>query len=440
MIKETIEIGKLFQQLVDEGRKVIKHKDYEMIYCGDIEVKTIGNKYSNIEYISRHKTPKNLVEITIKTDTFDRSVTVTTDHVCMIYTEDHFFENVNAKNVKISDIVSVYDEKNDMEIVGEVISINNIGLTDDYVYDLEVDDEKHSFYANDILIHNSQFVSIRCITEYFRNKYNLPEKMIDWSDDYKLKLWKYVEDFVENDLNKYVQNLVREVYHSENPEVLRYSLEYIGDTGIYESKKHYGVRKILEDTPEILANEIKYSGIELKKASIPKKIKEYLGEIYNSALTKDWNDNDFKNYILKIYPEFEKLDINDIAIWKGYNTSRQATGFLKMEKGTTGIAKAATFYNQLISKQGLNIASKYDSIRIGDKVRVCYIKPTNKYNIDVIAFNDGQYPDEFKEIFQIDYEKMFDKLIKSPLKNFLIACKWKMCDPNNCNIMDIDDL
>jgi hypothetical protein len=111
-----------------------------------------------------------------------------------------------------------------------------------------------------------------------------------------------------------------------------------------------------------------------------------------------------------------------------------------MEKGATGISKACTYFNQLISKEGLNIASKYDSIRIGDKVRVCYINPTNKYGIDVIAFNDGQYPDEFREIFDVDYRTMFDKLIKSPLKNFLVACKWKMCDPNNCNLMDIDDL
>lgn len=437
MIKETIEIGKLFQQLVDEGRKIIKHKDYEMIYCGDIEVRTIGNKYSNIEYISRHKTPKNLVEITIKTDTFDRSVTVTTDHVCMIYTEDHFFENVNAKNVKVSDIVSVYDEKNDMEIVGEVISINNIGLTDDYVYDLEVDDENHSFYANDILIHNSQFVSIRCITEYFRNKYNLPEKMIDWSDDYKLKLWKYVEDFVENDLNKYVQNLVREVYHSENPEVLRYSLEYIGDTGIYESKKHYGVRKIVEEGP-FVTNKIKYSGIELKKANIPPTVKEFLADIYEGVLTHEWTEVEFKKYLSEAYTRFEKLDVDEIAFWKGYNTERQAVGFLEMALGTTGIAKACTFYNQILDN--MKLGKLYDQILVGDKVRFLYVKPTNKFGINVLAYKPDQYPKEFRDIFEIDYDTMWDKLIIGALKRFMIATGFPQCDPRQMNIMDVDDL
>ncbi len=437
---ETIAIGKLYDNLLKEGYEIQYKKDYELIIPKNIKIHTIGNKYVNLVALSRHKTSKHLIKITCKdSDNNKHDVTVTTDHVCMVYNEYNFFENKSAKEIQIGDIVSVYDEQNDKEIKGTITNIEDLGITEEYVYDCEVDDENHSFYCNDILIHNSQFVNVACVTNDFKKKYNLKNKIADWSDEEKLKFWNYLDDFVENEVNPFVQGIIKEWYHTERPEVLRYSLEYVGDTEVMESKKHYAVHKVLSEGPQIV-DKIKYSGIELKKASIPKKIKEYLGEIYNSALTKDWNDIDFKNYILKIYPEFEKLDINDIAIWKGYNTSRQATGFLKMEKGTTGIAKAATFYNQLISKQGLNIASKYDSIRIGDKVRVCYIKPTNKYNIDVIAFNDGQYPDEFKEIFQVDYEKMFDKLIKSPLKNFLIACKWKMCDPNNCNIMDIDDL
>ena len=436
---ETISIGELYNNLLSEGYNIQYKGDYELIIPNNIKIHTFGNKYVKLLVLSRHKTNKQLVKISCKSKNIMTDITVTTDHICMVYNDYNFFENKAAKDIQIGDNVAIYDEENNTELKGIITNIEILGKTEEYVYDCEVEDESHAYYASSVYIHNSQFISIKNVTDTMKLKYNLPKNLNDWSDEDKLRLWEYMNDFVNNDLNNYVQNLAKTWCKTEQPGALTYALEYIADNGLYESKKHYAVHKVLSEGPEIV-NKIKYSGIELKKASIPKKIKEYLGEIYNSALTKDWNDNDFKNYILKIYPEFEKLDINDIAIWKGYNTSRQAIGFLKMEKGTTGIAKAATFYNQLISKQGLNIASKYDSIRIGDKVRVCYIKPTNKYNIDVIAFNDGQYPDEFKEIFQVDYEKMFDKLIKSPLKNFLIACKWKMCDPNNCNIMDIDDL
>ena len=440
MISEQIAIGKLYDNLLKEGYEIQYKKDYELIIPKNIKIHTIGNKYVNLVALSRHKTSKHLIKITCKDSSNNKhDVTVTTDHVCMIYNDYNFFENKAAKDIQLYDIVSIYDEKNDIEVKGTIINIEDLGQTEEYVYDCEVDDDNHSFYCNDILIHNSQFVNVSAITKDMIKQYNLPKQIINWSDDDKLKLWNKLNDFVNNTLNVFVQDLTKRWCHTEHPEVLTYALEYVGDSGVYESKKHYGVRKILQEGPEIV-NKIKYSGIELKKAAIPKKIKEFLGEIYSSTLTKEWTDSDFKDYILKIYPEFEKLDINDISIWKGYNTGREASGFLQMTKGTTGIAKACTFYNQLIGKQGLNIASKYESILIGDKVRFCYIRPTNKYGIDVIAFKDGQYPDEFREIFEVDYQTMFDKLIKSPLKNFLVACKFKMVDPNKCNLMEVDDL
>lgn len=436
-IEKKISFGEFFQSLLDEGRKIIHFKDYELIYCGDIEIKTIGNKYSPIEYVSRHKTTKHLVKIIVKTDTKIDSVIVTTDHICMVYNQNHFFENTAAKDIHIGQIVSVYDEKSDNELVGEIVSIEDQGTTADYVYDVEVNDKNHAFYADNILIHNSQFISIRCVTDYFRRTYNLPTQMIDWPDEYKLKLWQYMEDFVENDLNKFIQNLVKEYYHTENSEVLRYSLEYIADTGIYEAKKHYGVRKILAEGPEIV-DKIKYSGIELKKGNIPPTVKEFLAAIYSGVLRDNWNANNFKNYLNQAYDRFIKLNIDEISFWKGYGTERESVGFLEMAKGTTGIAKACTFYNQLL--ENLGIGRKYEQILVGDKVRFLYVKPTNKYGINVLAYKPDQYPEEFKNLFEIDYETMWDKLIISPLKKFVIATGFPECDPRQMNLMDVDDL
>lgn len=284
---------------------------------------------------------------------------------------------------------------------------------------------------------DSQFISIRCVTDYFRRTYNLPAQMIDWPDEYKLKLWEYMEDFVENDLNKFIQNLVKEYYHTENSEVLRYSLEYIADTGIYEAKKHYGVRKILAEGPEIV-DKIKYSGIELKKGNIPPTVKEFLAAIYSGVLRDNWNANNFKNYLNHAYDRFIKLNIDEISFWKGYGTERESVGFLEMAKGTTGIAKACTFYNQLL--ENLGIGRKYEQILVGDKVRFLYVKPTNKYGINVLAYKPDQYPEEFKNLFEIDYETMWDKLIISPLKKFVIATGFPECDPRQMNLMDVDDL
>ena len=286
---------------------------------------------------------------------------------------------------------------------------------------------------------DSLFVSMAPMVAKMREDKGLDENISKWSDEDKLALWKEANGFVEDELNPYVQGLMRDVCRTEHPEVLRYSLEYIADTGIYEAKKHYAVHKILSEGPEIV-DKIKYSGIELKKGSVPVKVKEFLGEIYKNTLCSGWQEKDFRAYINDVYDRFCKLTVQDLAIWKGYNTERQSTGFLTMEKGATGISKACSYYNSMISKQGLNISDKYESIIVGDKVRFVYICPNNAYGINCMAFKDGQWPKEFDQVFKVDYSVMFEKCVLSPLKGYIEATRFQSSDPRNQQEYDIDAL
>ena len=438
-MEKSIEIGKLFNDLVESGHPVeTTDRGYELLRCNGMEIRTLGGDFAKLKCVSRHKTEKNLVEVTVSSaETGERKIVLTTDHVCMVYTPDHFFDNINAKNLHVGDVVSIYDDKSSSEVAGEITSITDLGPTEDYVYDCEVDNESHSFYGNGILVHNSQFVNLGCVTGHFIDDMGYPAKMSDWTDKQKLKYWEYVEDFVEHDLNIYVQNLVRDNCFTENSQVLRYSLEYIADTGIYESKKHYGVRKILAEGPEIV-DKIKYSGIELKKGNIPPTVKEFLADIYSGVLRDEWTADDFRKYLSSAYERFVKLDVDEIAFWKGYGTEKESTGFLEMAKGTSGIAKACTFYNHILDN--LKLTKYYDQILVGDKVRFMYVKPTNKYGINVIAYKPDQYPKEFRELFEIDYDTMWDKLIMGTLRKFLEATGFPKSDPRNMNMMEVDDL
>ena len=83
---------------------------------------------------------------------------------------------------------------------------------------------------------------------------------------------------------------------------------------------------------------------------------------------------------------------------------------------------------------------QYDEIRVGDKVRLCYIEPGNEYGIDQIAYKPGQWPKEFDEIFKVDYKKMFFKIILDPLKAFRNACKFENIDPSKQVAFDVFDL
>ena len=452
MTRQKIDIKSLYTILVDKF-KVHRKNDYDVIYPNGYEIKVFGNKYVKLVAISRHKTPKHLLKIIAKIekkiDDIDQirekmlinkfeEVVVTTDHVCMVYNDDHFFENVDAKHLKVGQYVSVYDESDDRELVGTIVDVEDLGTTEDYVYDCEVDDNSHAFYANNILVHNSQFVNIACVTDDFKKKYGLDDNLAKWDDESKLKLWKWVDNFVETEVNPFVQNdLIGKIYHTEHPEVLRYSLEYIGACGIYEAKKHYAVHKILSEGPEIV-DKVKFSGIELKKASTPATVKDILRDIYLGVLKDDWNEHMFIDYINSAYEKFKTLTVSDIAMWKGYNTAREAVGFLDMETGATGISKACTYYNQMV--EHLKIGKKYDTILLGQKVRFAYVIPSNEYGIECIAFHDGQWPKEFDNIFKVDYDVMFDKMVLSPLKGFLEATKFKKVDPRKQVVFDIFDL
>ena len=447
-----IDIKSLYDLLAKKYEAQNK-KSYEVIYPEDYEIKVLGNKYVKLIAVSRHKTLKHLVKIVVKSEKevfnidlartksklrrYDE-VIVTTDHVCMVYNDDHFFENVDAKNLKVGQYVLVYDESGDIELVGAIVSIVDLGTTEEWVYDCEVDDKLHAFYANNILIHNSQFVNIACVTDDFKKKYGLDANLFKWDDDSKLKLWKWVDNFVETEVNPFVQNdLIGKTYCTEHPEVLRYSLEYIGACGIYERKKHYAVHKILSEGPEIV-DKVKFSGIELKKASTPTTVKDILRDIYLGVLKENWDEHKFIDYVNLAYEKFKTLTISDIAMWKGYNTAREAVGFLDMETGATGISKACTYYNQMLDH--LKIGKKYDTILLGQKVRFAYVIPSNEYGIECIAFHDGQWPIEFDSIFKVDYDVMFDKMVLSPLKGFLEATKFKKVDPRKQVVFDLFNL
>lgn len=434
---QEIEIGRLYQELLDEGRQEFIYGKYKLIDCSDLTIKTFGNKLVPLKFISKHTTTKDIIKITIESVIGINAIQVTTDHTCMIYNKQRFFDNLKADDVHIGNYVSVRDERTGVQYIGTVVNIENTGKTTDYVYDFEVDDDLHCFYANNVLIHNSLFINIKCITDVFKKKYSLAEKMKAWPDDVKFELWHFVEDFVINDIGNNIQSLLKTECHCEDTSMLGYELEYIGDVGIYQAKKNYGVHKIIAAGPK-LVDSAKFVGLEMRKATMPAAIKEILSVVYDNTFEQNWTEEDFRNYIFEMFDKFKMLSVNDVAQWKGYSTAKASVGFLKAEKGATGIAKACQYYNDLI--KNLGISKKHEEIRLNEKVRFVYLIPDNQYGINCIAFNDHDWPKEFNSLFQVDYSKMFDKCVLSPLKNFMLAAKYKAINPNTQVLFDITDI
>ena len=431
------EIGKLYNKCEKKYKPFEYAKDRFLIDLrkSNLKIRTQNNTFSKINYIFKHKTKKELVKISTKHKSVLNEIVVTTDHICMVYNKNNFFENLESKHLKVFDTVSIYDKTNDKEVIGVITKIEYLGFNDEYVYDLEVDGT-HTFYGNNILIHNSIFINIEVITEKLRNKYNLSYKINEWEDKHKFELWEIMSNF-SKDITKNVREKLQSECNCENTSMMNYELEYIADVGIFQAKKNYGVHKIINEGPA-LTSDVKYVGLEMRKATLPLAIKDTLEEVYNNTFALNWTENDFHAYINEVYNTFSRLSPQEIAHWKGYNTPKATTGFLQLEKGATGIAKACEYYNQLIKK--LKIADKYEEITIGSKVRFIYILSDNMYAINCIAFHDNGWPEEFDEIFKVDYSTMFDKSVLSPLKNFIRAADYEMRKPGRELLFDIFDL
>jgi len=293
---------------------------------------------------------------------------------------------------------------------------------------------------------DSIFLNLEPVTAWMKKEYSLPPAIKDWRKKDRLELWKTVAEFVDKDVNGFVRGLAHDFCHTSRQDILTYELEYMGDVGIYEKKKHYSIRKFMEEGDPV--DKIKYSGIEMKKGSLPKFVKKYLNDIYEGVILHDWKEQDYHAYVTDLYDKFKTFSIDDISFFKGYNTEREADGFLQMAQtvnpltgktvGTTGIAKACVYFNQIISKLGLS--RKYEQLRVGDKVRLVYLDENNPYRINVIAFKDGQWPAEFDSMFKPDYKKMFEKTVLDSLKSFREACRFSNIDPSKQVMFDIFSL
>lgn len=303
--------------------------------------------------------------------------------------------------------------------------ITKLSETDEYVYDMEVEDNSHTFFSNDILVHNSLYVRMDNILKKLFNTTD-----VDWYDpDVFAKIKNYIDNNFQEKLNNHIADFICEKFHTSERRI-EFKREKISRVGDYLCKKRYAVQCL--DNEGVPCDKFAYVGVDIAKNELPQKIKDLLKELVENMMKYKWVGPDkIQPELQKIYNLYSTLDINDVAFIKNLSTQKQSQGFLGSEKGAGVHARAANIYNDLIEK--FNLKSKYELINEGDRFHYMYILKSNKYNIDCVAWKD-RYPDEFKKLFEIDVNKMFQKTIVSPLKKFLENHKCNEFDPESSMI------
>lgn len=213
--------------------------------------------------------------------------------------------------------------------------------------------------------------------------------------------------------------------------------EYISDIGVFLQKKRY-VLHIL-DNKGIKCDKFKYTGVEVVRTTMPDAIKPYAKRIIETMFkTKSLKaTNDILN---ETYEKFKTLSPEEIAFVmgvKGYEKYASKCKDFNIVKKMPIHVKSAYYHNHIMNN--VLKSNKVEDITSGDKVRYVYLETPNKYGIESIGFK-YDYPDEFKTLFKINYDMMFDKILFESIKRFYEAVSWQIRKPSENVKTDLFEL
>lgn len=288
-------------------------------------------------------------------------------------------------------------------------TVEDLGIVEMDVYDIEVDDT-HSFFANNILVHNSSYVQMDIFVQKFCKGMDA-HQIVD-----------YLENFVVNILQKEINSKLSKLVLSMGGQksYMDQKLECIGPACVQISKKRYAFDILYSEGVRYDKPKMKVMGMEIVRSSTPSAIKEQLKKGVKMVLEKD--ESTLQTYIGEVKNSFMNLPYTEIAFPRGCNgliTYSDASTIYK--GGCPKHVRAALLYNHYLKKMGLE--AKYPLIGEGDKIRFIALKKPNPFHEDVIGF-PVKIPDEFGLDAYINYDEQFQKAFMAPLEAVLGAVKW----------------
>ncbi len=306
-------------------------------------------------------------------------------------------------------------------------SIVDLGVHEEWVYDIEVEDN-HNFFGNDILVHNSAYLSLKPIMDKYisDNPCSTKNEQVDYCDSFI----KEVIDPTITSANTEFSNLL----NAYAPEEIVTEREAIADVSIFLNKKKYYMRVLDNEGVRYDEPDIKTMGIEIVRSSTPKFVKRYL--LDSIGIILDSTEDELLKWVRDISNEFIVQDLDNIAKTTGINNLQYDLDKPSYKEDGRKItipinSRAALTTNRYIESNGLS--NRYTQVSTGDKAKLLYLRTPNPLGQNVFAFLDGEFAERFREY--IDYDLNWEKYFMSPLRI--------MTDPLNWNIdketEDIDD-
>lgn len=264
------------------------------------------------------------------------------------------------------------------------------------------------------------------------------------------------------------------------PNILDFELEAYNEAGIWLAKKKY-VKNTTWAEPNVYydsCTKIKPTGIEIAQTSSSTWVKKQMTDLIKWIFKQEkFTIEGFVKQMKAVKKSFMMQNFETISVNKGMNKYSEYVlsdvGEIELMQKAMVTVQGASFYNWLLNSNE-KYKRKYTALVDSDKLCVLYIKPNKKYgywksceikisdianvrkhqevrftkggiiekrgNVDyyidcqvkepiqAFSYPAGQYPMDMASGFEIDYDKMFDLLILSPMNRIIEAMGYSPID------------
>ncbi|NBO36086.1 hypothetical protein EBU91_00870 [bacterium] len=224
-------------------------------------------------------------------------------------------------------------------------------------------------------------------------------------------------------LNKEIIIWAKSELNSYDPRFV-FKQESICDVAVFMERKRY-ILHVLESEGVVPDKAFKYTGVEVVRSSFSEAVKKLIKNVIELAILSQ-NKKESDKILKEAYENFKTLSIQDIAFRSNISDilkyERKITNDGKLGKGTPVHTKGALRYNKMLNH--FNLESKYEKIASGTKIKWFY-PAKNTFNFDSMAFL-SDFPNEFVDLFKIDYKKMFEKTVLPPIERLYECIGWTL--------------
>lgn len=314
-------------------------------------------------------------------------------------------------------------------VIDEIVSIEELSMEECEMYDIGMCDTPHTFFANDILVHNSVFFEALPVINSRKIEYtedNLADLCIDVAVE--------VQNFVNSTYDIYAKE-----FHNIDNHSWEIKQEFIAKRAFWgDVKKRYAMWLIRDGRKTIDRFDIK--GFDSVRSNFPKIFRKFLEELIHDIL-RDSTKEDILLKMMALRDDLPTYDIYSIMNPTGVNKLELYTpkSFdLPFKSATPVHIKAAVNHNKMLKLIGSpNTAPIYS----GDKIVWVYLTK-NQYALDVIAlkgYDDDPKLVEFVEK-HIYRDKVFDKALEKKVQSLWDSLGWGkvILNRNITNIFEID--